>query len=214
MIWWNNKKLGCAISKDCERLLTYLLVSESSHLFFLLWLPDFRPSTPPPLHNSYNPFPLPPQSTVFSPSDIITDPSQTHPASLETTLASIIFPQIECLTALYHSVSLSLPAPSKTPPPLCPLFFFLPLIGAGLNKEKLKGKGKICLSVSALLSVCASTSCADSQAGRGRALWSDFPYSLFFLFFFSFDKFCLMKSCFLVLLLTVQSSVVTLLLSS
>lgn len=56
-----------------------------------------------------------------------------------------------------------------------PPFFFSPLIRARLNKEKRKGKGKICFSVSALPSVSASTSWADRQAGRGRALWSDFP---------------------------------------
>lgn len=84
------------------------------------------------------------------------------------------------------SVTLSLCAPLKTPPPLCPpppFFFFLLLIGAGLNKERLKGKGKICFSVSALPSVIASTSWAERQAGRGRTLWSDFPCS-FCLFFF------------------------------
>lgn len=49
------------------------------------------------------------------------------PASWETTLASIILPQIECSTALCHSASVS--DPSKTPPPLCPPTpSFLPLV--------------------------------------------------------------------------------------
>lgn len=47
------------------------------------------------------------------------------PASLETTLASIIFPQIECSTALCHSVSLS--APSKNPASSLPPFLLPPV---------------------------------------------------------------------------------------
>lgn len=81
---------------------------------------------------------------------------------------------------LFVTLSLSLSSIENPASSLPPLFFFLLLIGAGLNKEKLKGKGKICFSVSALPSSYASTSWADRQAGRGRALWSDFPCSLFF----------------------------------
>lgn len=117
------------------------------------------------------------------PATLLQKTSHTHPAFWETMLASIIF---HWLSAWFLSItvslspSLSLQAPLKTPPPLSPPpFFFHPLIRAELNKENLKGKGKICLSVSALPSVSPSTSCADRQAGRGRAL----PYSvsLFFL---------------------------------
>lgn len=147
--------------KKSQKLLTYLLVCESSHLFFLLWLPDFRP--PPPLFKQLQHSPtLPRQSTApalyYNPATLSTDLSQTHPVSLETSLASIIFPQIECLTALCHSVSLSAPSKKKNSASSLPSFFFLLLIGAGLNKEKLKGKGKMCFSVSALPSVSVSTS--------------------------------------------------------
>lgn len=112
---WNNS----GIWKTCEKLLTYLLVTESSHLFFLPWPPDCRPQIPLPPSTAGLTSPPQTSSTIFlmlkpftnSPCIVGSDAGLRH---ISTGWMSVCF------------LSVSLPAPSKTPPPLRPSFFFLP----------------------------------------------------------------------------------------
>lgn len=174
----------------CVRPLTYLFVTESSHLFSccgrLTLDPLLRPAAPSPIC-----FNTSTSDKLFS---LLFSPGKTHPASVETALVSIVFPSSLCPPA---APSQALPRlHGRTPPLLCPspcdLCFFpsppSPAVGffvAGLNKKKLKGAGGKCLSVCLPLAR-PSASCAAHQAGRGRALWSDSPLSPSLVFSFLF----------------------------
>lgn len=98
------------------------------------------PPTPPPLRGSYKIF-KPGQITLlklYFHSAAVTYHSQTHQMSWEITLASMIFPQTECSAALCLSRLHQKPRLHSAPLPLSSSCWS----GAGLNKEKLKGKGK------------------------------------------------------------------------
>lgn len=166
-----------------------------------VWLstPDLPPPIPPNRSNMAFALAEYASSTVFPPRRhdhrLFT---KTHPASLETTLASIILPQIGCLTSLCHFVSLTAPwknSASSQPP----LFFFLL---QGWIRRNYHAKGKICLSVSAL-PLCFGLNFLCWLSSRKRLGNLVRPPLLSLSSSFWFVCFCLLRTCNLVLLLKV-----------
>lgn len=181
--WGTIKNQVIECGDDCWRsavysvlkLLTYLLASESEHLFSFSGCLTFYP---PPLH------PNPPLQkkhgafyflvnfyliTTDSPC-ICRKSVGLHNTSTDR--------ESDCSVSLSLSFSLAVSRLHwKTPPFLRPSFFACPsVILVGLNKEKTeKQREKNCLSASAQPSVSASASCADCQPGRHQICWSNFP---------------------------------------
>lgn len=138
---WSFKNLNTepGFSSNSGRTLTYIWASESSHLFFLLWLCDFQPQLPPPLlYYTIPPFPSHKNAPhcFFSLIHIIAHCCQTHPTSWGATLASIMSPQTDCSTTPSFST------PSKTPPLLCPLFSSCRWSEQDWIRKNYKAKGK------------------------------------------------------------------------
>lgn len=125
-----NKRKKNPPKSHCVRPLTYLLVTESSHLFFccgrLTLDPPLCPAAPSPIcfNTSTSTSSTSGSDKLFS---RLCSPDKTHPASVETAPASIVFPPLTVSSCGAVSGSPWAPWKNSASSLSFPLLFFSPL---------------------------------------------------------------------------------------